>query len=378
MSGKGTGRVYRPVNDRGQKSPYWSIAYSIGGKRHYESSKSKRKSDAQRLLRQRIGDHESGKIIGNPQRVVLSEYETDASGTRKVVGGLRALVERQYSLDGRKSVKRVREAFEHLEEFFGEKVRVAEIKPTHLDAYAERRLAAGRARSTVNYELAQLRRGYSLAIKKGLLAVMPPFSLPKIRNARQGYFENDSFAALMAELPPDVGDLVQGLRFLGWRCSEVRLLQWANVDRDGGIVRLEEGRSKSGKPRTFPFGLFPSLKALIEKRHALRDGLYVFHRNGEPVGYGAIRSAWKRATKRAGLEGMLVHDLRRSFARDARRAGLGEGEIMRLAGWETRSMFDRYNIIDEADLARAVSRFSANSETTAKPNATESNPNSVS
>jgi len=29
---------------------------------------------------------------------------------------------------------------------------------------------------------------------------------------------------------------------------------------------------------------------------------------------------------------------------------------LRLCGWETRSMFDRYNIIDEADLAAAVAQ----------------------
>jgi integrase len=58
----------------------------------------------------------------------------------------------------------------------------------------------------------------------------------------------------------------------------------------------------------------------------------------------------------AGLEGRLVHDLRRSAARDFRRAGVSEGEIMRLCGWKSRTMFDRYNIIDQADLTRAVAR----------------------
>ena len=59
------------------------------------------------------------------------------------------------------------------------------------------------------------------------------------------------------------------------------------------------------------------------------------------------------ACKRGGLAGRLVHDLRRTAARDFRRLGVSEGEIMKLCGWRTRTMFDRYNIIDEADLAAA-------------------------
>lgn len=364
MSSRGTGRVYRPVNDRGQQSPFWSIAYSVGGKRFYEASKSKKKSDAQRLLRQRLDGREGGKIIGNPRSVTLAQ--------------LRGLVERAYALDGRKSVARVKLAFAHLEEYFGAKAKVAELGRAQFDSYAEQRLAAGRTRSTVNYELAALRRGYRLALESGLLGTVPVFKLPNPHNARSGFFEPEDFAALAAELPVDVGDLIEGLRWTGWRLNEMRLLCWANVDRDGGTIRLEGTRSKNGRPRVFPFGELPPLKALIEKRYALRDGLYVFHRNGKPLGYGAIRSAWRRATKRAGLAGKLVHDVRRSFARDMRRAGVSEGETLKLGGWETPAMLSRYSIISEGDLARAVAKRFQDSETSAKPNATEAHPDSVS
>ncbi len=39
-----------------------------------------------------------------------------------------------------------------------------------------------------------------------------------------------------------------------------------------------------------------------------------------------------------------------------RRAGLAESDIMELCGWETREMFKRYCITDEAALAAAVGR----------------------
>ena len=35
---------------------------------------------------------------------------------------------------------------------------------------------------------------------------------------------------------------------------------------------------------------------------------------------------------------------------------MSEGKIMKLCGWKTRDMFYRYNIIEQADLTRAVAR----------------------
>ena len=45
-----------------------------------------------------------------------------------------------------------------------------------------------------------------------------------------------------------------------------------------------------------------------------------------------------------------------STARDFRQAGVDEGTIMALCGWKTPAMFDRYNIVNDADLAAAVAK----------------------
>ncbi len=103
----------------------------------------------------------------------------------------------------------------------------------------------------------------------------------------------------------------------------------------------------------------------------------MFHREGKPITYDSAWYWWKAARKRADLPKVIVHDLQRTAARDMRRAGLSEGVIMRLCGWKTRSMFDRYNVIDEADLTSAVAlRF--NGKVTAKQTPSKRSPATVS
>jgi hypothetical protein len=44
------------------------------------------------------------------------------------------------------------------------------------------------------------------------------------------------------------------------------------------------------------------------------------------------------------------------------RLGVHESTIMKIGGWRTRSVFDRYNIVDENHLADAATRLEAKRE----------------
>ena len=77
----------------------------------------------------------------------------------------------------------------------------------------------------------------------------------------------------------------------------------------------------------------------------------VFHRDG--VTGRACRHALRDACVRAGVPHRLLHDCRRAAARNLVRAGVPERVAMVLTGHKTRSVFDRYNIVNERELFQA-------------------------
>ena len=97
----------------------------------------------------------------------------------------------------------------------------------------------------------------------------------------------------------------------------------------------------------------------------------VFHRGegsgkhqGEAAPVMDFDKAFATACQAAGLVygrkgGSTFHDFRRTAARNLRSAGVPENIAMQITGHRTRSMFDRYAITNEADVADAMAAVQA-------------------
>ena len=366
---RGMGSVYK-------RGDTWWVSYYHQGTQRRESSGSTRRPVAVALLKRRHEELGKGRPAREAEKVLLSD--------------LKALVVADYRVNDRRSAKRLEQSWANLVGFFGEREKAIAVTPQRLAAYLTARTDEGAAPATVKNELAALKRAFNLARKNGvLLPNEVPAAFPTITpsNARSGFFERGEHEAVRAALPLDEGDVAEFLYWTGWRKNEALGLQWRNVDEAAGVIRIE--KTKNGDARTLPYASLPALEALVKHRREVTDAVqkrrgmvvsYVFHRNGEPIRY--FRRSWISACVKAGLgveemapdvtntrgkvrKGRIIrkvayripHDYRRSAARNLSRAGVPERVIMQLCGWKTRSVFDRYRIVAERDLADGLARL---------------------
>lgn len=358
---RGMGRVFK----RG--GTFW-ISYYHAGKERRESSGSSRRRHAVDLLKRRHEEIGKGRPVREAEGVLLSN--------------LKALVVADYQVNGRRSAKRLEQCWTHLAGFFGEKEKAISITAPRIAAYLTARTGEGAAPATVKNELAALKRAFNLARKTGtLMANEVPSAFPTIRPSapRSGFFEREEHEAVKAALPEAEADVAEFMFWSGWRKGEALNLGWRDVDESAGVIRIET--TKSGEPRTLPYATLPALADLIQHRRDVTDAVQkkrgmvvgsVFHRNGEPIRY--FRRSWMAACVAAGLgkevrdaKDRLVerivyripHDYRRSAARNLSRAGVPERVIMQLCGWKTRSVFDRYRIVAERELAEGLAKLAS-------------------
>jgi integrase len=249
----------------------------------------------------------------------------------------------------------------HLKNFFGG-MKVSRVGTVQIGQYVEKRQRNGAAKSTINRELALLRRAFSLGFDaEPQKAIRVPkfhrFIVSEKGNERRGFVEELEYRRL--------ADAAAGQLWLrtllalgytyGFRKAELLEMRCQRVDLLNNSISLYSGETKNGEGRTVV--LTEDCKRLVtELRRGKQPGDYLFTRDGGEA-VRDFRGAWKALVQAARLSGLLFHDLRRSAVRNMIRRGVPQKTARQISGHKTDSVFSRYNIVSEADIADAARKI---------------------
>lgn len=252
-----------------------------------------------------------------------------------------------------------------------------------------RKEMANGGRTAANRALAVLSAVYNWADGEGLVpeGYNPVQRVEKYKeNKKERFLTSDEIAALgavMAEaetvgLPYIVDDAkakskhtpkgtyviaphaVAAIRLLmltGCRLSEILNLRWQEIDFERGIAFLPD--SKTGKK-----AVVLSTAALSILNDLPRVGKFVVAsdsagtRDEKPR--HDLKRPWSAISKRAGLDGVRLHDLRHTFASVGAGGGLGLPVIGKLLGHSQASTTQRYAHLDTDPVRRAADLIADN------------------
>jgi integrase len=198
--------------------------------------------------------------------------------------------------------------------------------------------------ATINRILALLRRAMNIARKDGLISVVPYFPTLREENARTGFVEPQQFRELLKHLAAHLHPLMVFLYTTGCRIGAAMKITWDMVSADWTKMFIPGELIKNRKPITL--ALPGELVAMLRKQFR-KPGARVFDTKN-------LRREWAKTVIAAKMPNLIIHDLRRSGARNLRSSGVAETVIMSIGGWRTGSVFRRYAIVAEDDISKAM------------------------
>ena len=246
--------------------------------------------------------------------------------------------------------------FEHLDAFLKNRP-VRTITTNLLYEFIEKRQNDGAKNATINRNLSLLRRMMSLARREGKLAQAPYFPMLKEGNVRKGFLTPPQFVKLRDTMPEHLRPLVTFLYFTGCRIGAALAITWSQIEFEKGRfqLRIEGNQTKNEEPILLPLPL--ELNEILKK----------LPRKGKVFDARNLRKSFQAAYVNVGLgvetgpkvwqyKGLLLHDFRRSGVRNLIRSGVPRRIAMKISGHLTESTFERYNIVDSADLHEAMAK----------------------
>ncbi len=323
----------------------WHIDKQIRGSRLCESTGSGNLKEAESYLARRIEELRQARVYGvRPNwtfRQAATKYLVDNED--KATIATNALFIRQ------------------LDPFIGE----LPLKCIHmgtLQQFIKVRRQDGVKTKTINLALSTVRRIVNLAGSEWLddngltwLDSVPKIKMLPVRDARKPYpLSWEEQTRLFKELPNHLAEMALFKVNTGCRQAEICQLRWqweANVpELNSSVFIIPAEHVKNREERLIVLNRVA--KSVIDSVRG-RHPTHVFTYCGHPIGV-MNNSGWKSARRRAGLTQVRVHDLKHTFGRRLRAAGVSFEDRQDLLGHRSGRITTHYSAAELQSLLAAA------------------------
>jgi integrase len=277
------------------------------------------------------------------------------------------LVVEDYQRHGRKSLHSAKLLRDFWVKEAGDR-RADHVTGTTLIQFADKWGREGLTTASINRRMTALLRGYRLGreAQPPLLTHSPVWHKLTEAPARSGFVERPVYETIRDRLPAYARIPTTIAFWTGMRFGEICEIQWRQVRFEHGRqvvhIHLAGSQTKTSQPRMVIMGgdLYETLQVWHSETQLRYPACpWVCHYRGRQI--SSLEKLWKRTMLELGVpfDSVLFHDLRRTGVRNLVRAGVPEKIAMAISGHRTRSVFDRYNIVNEEDLEAAGRRVVA-------------------
>jgi integrase len=175
------------------------------------------------------------------------------------------------------------------------------------------------------------------ARKAGLIDTVPHIEKQKQVEGRIRWLTQKEWKRLDKQLPKHLKPLARFAVNTGLRQKNVTHLEWSQVDMGRKVAWIHPDQAKARRAIGIP--LSDAALAVLKSQRGKHEK-WVFPYRGKPI--GKIKTAWREALKRAGIEDFTWHDLRHTWASWHVQAGTPLHALKEMGGWATMQMVTRY------------------------------------
>jgi integrase len=330
------------------RSGVWHIDKKIRGRRLCESTGEHSLEKAEEYLAKRIEETRKALIYGERPKRTFRQAAT------------KYLNENQHK-------RRIADEALHLKQlnaFIGD-LGLRSIHIGTLQPFIEMRQKAGIKTKSINLALGVVRHILNVAASEWLddtgltwLEHQPKIKLLKVTDARKPYpLSWDEQTRLFQKLPGHLARMALFKVNTGCREQEVCSLRWEweieVPELDTSVFLIPEERVKNGEERLVVLNRVG--RTVIESVRG-ENRMHVFTYCGRRL-RRMNNSAWRRARAKAGLSQVRVHDLKHTFGRRLRAAGVSFEDRQDLLGHRAGRITSHYSAAELGNLIEAANRI---------------------